>query len=611
MPTVTLNLNQGAQGATGPTGATGVTGPTGPTGATGSTGATGADSIVAGPTGATGPAPLLVWYYDANSTDYTTAPDNGYIRFDNSNPNSAIRIIFSIYDSSISAQTGWLNTIDDRSGPNSNNKGSLQISNGSDVVSFSVLNVVQNVGATGKLFLINDFSGSASSWNHGDKLYVSFSRHGDNGDTGPTGATGPTGPTGATGSTGAVGQGVAAGGTTGQALVKVDNTDYNTQWADIAVDVQYHNRYATEAETLRSGATETVELYFFAQGDGNGLAESASSDTPTSGYDIRRKLYYAEKAQADPDTSGDWTQFTAIADNTTFANAKTALLAYLKERTGGTVPISLKMTWEEVAEATLLLDTYTGAAAAYSLRKLRTAYTGDAVEVYNGSSYADIGFSNGELDTTALATHCGSNDGFVSKWYDQSGNTNTAAQTTTANMPKIYDGTTGVVTENGKPAVDFGAISTSLFLGYTDSFTGTKADFSIYAVSTTTSTGSKQTIWGESTSFLLTPNGGFRINSGIDNISMTAAVVNAQELRTANLVESTAAYVVSVNGTATSGTGTWTTISRSSDVNLGRRSNGTWFFSGLMQEVVVYQSDQSSNRTNIEDNINTFYNIYS
>lgn len=91
---------------------------------------------------------------------------------------------------------------------------------------------------------------------------------------------------------------------------------------------------------------------------------------------------------------------------------------------------------------------------------------------------------------------------------------------------------------------------------------------------------------------------------------MTAAVVNAQELRTANLVESTAAYVVSVNGTATSGTGTWTTINRGSNVNLGRRSNNTWFFSGLIQEVVVYQSDQSASRTDIEDNINTFYDIY-
>ncbi len=65
----------------------------------------------------------------------------------------------------------------------------------------------------------------------------------------------------------------------------------------------------------------------------------------------------------------------------------------------------------------------------------------------------NIGFSSGQLDTSALATHCGSSDGFVVTWYDQSGNSNNATQSTAANQPKIYDGSTGVVTENGKPAM--------------------------------------------------------------------------------------------------------------------------------------------------------------
>ena len=39
----------------------------------------------------------------------------------------------------------------------------------------------------------------------------------------------------------------------------------------------------------------------------------------------------------------------------------------------------------------------------------------------------------------------------------------TRAQTTTANMPKIYDGTTGVVTDNGKPAVEFSTSGTATF----------------------------------------------------------------------------------------------------------------------------------------------------
>jgi hypothetical protein len=45
---------------------------------------------------------------------------------------------------------------------------------------------------------------------------------------------GPTGPTGPTGATGPTGPGVAAGGTTGQALVKNSNTNYDTTWTDIA-----------------------------------------------------------------------------------------------------------------------------------------------------------------------------------------------------------------------------------------------------------------------------------------------------------------------------------------------------------------------------------------
>jgi hypothetical protein len=754
------------------------------------------------------------------------------------------------------------------------------------VVSFSVLNVVQTVGSTGKLFFINDFSGSASSWNNGDELYVSFSRHGDNGDTGPTGATGPqgiqgeTGPQGiqgiqgiqglqgvqgeigATGATGPTGPGVAAGGTTGQALVKIDGTDYNTQWADIAVDVQYHNRYATTAETLRSGATETVELYFFAQGDGNGLAETAQSDTATTGYDIRRKLYYAEKAQADPDTSGDWTQFAAIADNTTFANAKAALLAYLKERTGGTVPISLKMTWEEVAEApaftgllnesygsgaeaaystrrlngnvtecmvirrasdsttttigfvdgdidesaittfctgttctlyqwldqsgngntataaaptneptiytggalvkengkvavdfdsgdlintglsisgdldtfsviaidgadtraillsdiggssgsyflqsqsgststgvtssafsvstyyqngasqtfstrgdaftklsgqqnlistdgtvsivgsigipysgitgyksqeiilynsdkssvrssiesnigdyftqnTPLLDTYTGAAAAYSLRKLRTAYSGSAIRVRRASDNTeqDIGFNVfGELDTVSLASFCSGTNGFVKTWYDQSGNANNATQTNTSRQPKIYDSVTGVVTENGKPAVEFDGSS-----NYIDAALSISADFTTLVVATTTDTSTNGKLVLDETNskgFLYVNAGDFNWYDGSPPFAEKIADADTTQnlfYVSANSTNSVAAVDgtdQNVTGIANAGYGS---------LRIGGRVNTPQYWTGNAQEIIFYASDKRTDRTNIEDNINTFYSIY-
>jgi len=52
------------------------------------------------------------------------------------------------------------------------------------------------------------------------------------GDVGATGSTGATGSVGPAGADGADGEGVPVGGTTGQVLTKVDNTDYNTSWQD-------------------------------------------------------------------------------------------------------------------------------------------------------------------------------------------------------------------------------------------------------------------------------------------------------------------------------------------------------------------------------------------
>ena len=76
------------------------------------------------------------------------------------------------------------------------------------------------------------------------------------------------------------------------------------------------------------------------------------------------------------------------------------------------------------ATAALLLDAFDGASAAYSFRHLNSSYSGNAINVrrVNDHAEAEIGFSGGVLDTTALAAHCGSNDGFVIDWLDQSGN---------------------------------------------------------------------------------------------------------------------------------------------------------------------------------------------
>jgi hypothetical protein len=86
-----------------------------------------------------------------------------------------------------------------------------------------------------------------------------------------------------------------------------------------------------------------------------------------------------------------------------------------------------------------LLDTYTGAAAAYSLRRLSISYTGSAIRVRRASDNTelDIGFVGEGLDTSALTSFCSGTNGFVKTWYDQSGNGRDGTQTTAANQPQI------------------------------------------------------------------------------------------------------------------------------------------------------------------------------
>ena len=61
--------------------------------------------------------------------------------------------------------------------------------------------------------------------------------------------------------------------------------------------------------------------------------------------------------------------------------------------------------------ASLLLDLYPSAAVAYSLRKLRTAYTGAAIRVRRSSDNAeqDINFVGGNLDTASMINFVGQN----------------------------------------------------------------------------------------------------------------------------------------------------------------------------------------------------------
>lgn len=108
-----------------------------------------------------------------------------------------------------------------------------------------------------------------------------------------------------------------------------------------------------------------------------------------------------------------------------------------------------------------ILDSVATPVAAYSLRKLRTAYTGAALRVRRSSDNTerDIGFDsvNCGLDEAALTAFAATtpiSDLFVRTWYDQSGNSKHAVQTTMGTQPRIA--TAGVLEkENARTIIRF------------------------------------------------------------------------------------------------------------------------------------------------------------
>jgi len=260
---------------------------------------------------------------------------------------------------------------------------------------------------------------------------------------------------------------------------------------------------------------------------------------------------------------------------------------------------------------TPLLDTYSGAAAAYSLRLLRTAYTGFAIKVQDnvGGATQDIGFNVfGELDTVSLLQYAGSNDVFVVTWFDQSGNGIDATQGTSANRPKIYDGTTGVVTEGDKPSMDMS--SNQRRLQYNSVLLSQPLSFFITGNNGTQAYAAFFDKFGsypyDSTNRVLFHDGGSirTLNAGT-SLTYTSSS-NVYALRTAILDSTNSSVHFNGSQKASGDAG-------SSDLNFGLIGNAGFLNAtqiGKLQEFIIYESNQSDNRPSIEENINTFYSIY-
>lgn len=108
------------------------------------------------------------------------------------------------------------------------------------------------------------------------------------------------------------------------------------------------------------------------------------------------------------------------------------------------------------------LSTRIPAGSTYSGPLLRVRRDVDNAEADFGAVLTPGASGNRWLDTTALLAFCGSGSGFVTRWYDQSGNGRNAVQATTTRQPRIVNaGSVDVV--NGVPSLYF--TGTTFMLG--------------------------------------------------------------------------------------------------------------------------------------------------
>lgn len=266
------------------------------------------------------------------------------------------------------------------------------------------------------------------------------------------------------------------------------------------------------------------------------------------------------------------------------------------------------------ASAAYFTDLFGIPAIAVSLRKLspNAVYSGAAIRVRRSSDNTeqDINFAssspNSGIDTSALLSFVGANNGFVTTWYDQSGNGRNAVQTTAANQPQIVS-SGAMIDINGKNSIKFDGSNDHLRINY-------RATSALITVETVQKwnniTGSRISLTiSEGTSgqlYLQWVQAGTFRNFYNNNRTDTTPTTN-QRLDSFYMGNSNGGFYL--NGSLTAAK---TQVSQTSttDIFIGSYTTPSLYADVNHQEIILWQSDKQSQRIDIQTNINDYYNVF-
>ena len=273
-----------------------------------------------------------------------------------------------------------------------------------------------------------------------------------------------------------------------------------------------------------------------------------------------------------------------------------------------------------------LLDIYSGASAAYSLRDLADASAGNpVVNVRRSSDNATQDFTSTEITDGTLLSFVGNtaaDNGYVTTWHDQSGASNNLVQATQANQPKIVS--SGVlVKRNLKPAVEFDGLASN-FLEQSTALSLTEADgFVIVEAKNYPPTRvnplvyNESGLWGYSTSpysnhYSWSDGSIYETFFTTSQVPIATPAVTLAQLNLYNVLSKSSEYSAFLNSGQIFTTAT-NTVATAGTQRLGASqdsSNNRYYLDGYVSEFIIYPLDQSANRTGIETNINNHYSIF-
>lgn len=278
------------------------------------------------------------------------------------------------------------------------------------------------------------------------------------------------------------------------------------------------------------------------------------------------------------------------------------------------------------AGSPLLLDTYTGASAAYSLRKLRSAYTGAAIRVRRSSddTTLDVGFNvNGTLDTASMLSFVGAGNGFVSIWYDQSGNARDMSQAASANQPKIVS-SGNLITTGGNTTMQYDG-SDDYMVNFNTVYSGNVAmtvfnvvDFLTLKYSEPLSCANTTNLQPFISPFILLNASQY----GVYKRNTTGTVLKGTGFGTATTGLKLSTFYSSGGTDGAYNRINGSLLVNNYDVNVGNIDINNIAIGALVRssisgyshmntcEIIMYATNKSSDVVAIESNINTKYSIY-